>query len=69
MGSSVVVPSPEHLIAMKVHAIRNDPSRKLRDLADIQFLLRLPGVDLEQARSYFLSAGLEKEWDDVARKG
>jgi hypothetical protein len=35
----VPVPSAEHLIAMKVQALRNDPSRELQDLADIQYLL------------------------------
>lgn len=33
------VPSLAHLIALKLHAIRNSPERELRDLADIQRLL------------------------------
>ncbi len=48
-GRRVRVPKPEHLAAMKVAAMASDPSRTLQDLADIQFLLRLPGVDREEA--------------------
>jgi hypothetical protein len=35
------VPSLRHLIALKLHAIRNDPRREARDFADIAELLRL----------------------------
>lgn len=34
------VPCLAHLIALKLHAVRNDPKRELRDLADIVDLLR-----------------------------
>lgn len=61
------VPLPEHLIAMKVRAIRNDPSRRLKDLADVQFLLSLPGVDEARARRYFEAAGLEDSWNELKR--
>lgn len=63
-----LVPRPEHLVAMKVQAIRNDPSRALQDLADVLQLLRLPGVDVEQGRGYFERAGLHEEWDEVRRR-
>ena len=42
-GQRLPVPRPEHLAAMKVQAMKNDPSRTLQDMADIQFLLRSPG--------------------------
>ena len=35
-GFSAAIPRPEHLIAMKVHAIKNNPSRMFKDMADIQ---------------------------------
>jgi hypothetical protein len=54
----VPVPSAEHLIAMKVQALRNDPSRELQDLADIQYLLGLPDTTPEAVRGYFEKAGL-----------
>ena len=37
---SMRVPCLEHLIALKLHAIKNNPKRELRDLADIVELLR-----------------------------
>jgi hypothetical protein len=57
-GTSIPVPRPEHLIAMKVVAMKNDPSRRHQDLADIQFLLTLPGVDRDDVRSQFERHGL-----------
>lgn len=56
-GRTISVPKPEHLAAMKVHAMRNDPSRVFQEMADIQFLMRLPGVDREEIRRYFQDAG------------
>ncbi len=38
-STSVKVPSVLHLIALKLHAIRNDPERELRDLSDIRELI------------------------------
>lgn len=43
-GGPVPVPSPEHLAAMKVLAIKSDPSRTFEDLADIRFLLAHVGA-------------------------
>ena len=63
----VLLPRPEHLAAMKAQAIRNDPSRTLQDLADVQKLLALPGVDREEVRGYFAKQGLEKKFDEIAR--
>ena len=34
---------PASLAAMKIHAMKNDPSRAFQEMADIQFLMRLPG--------------------------
>ena len=61
------VPRAEHLAAMKVQAMKNDPSRQLQDLADIGFLLRQPGVDRDEVRGYFETAGLREKWDELAR--
>ncbi|MBX5483714.1 MAG: nucleotidyl transferase AbiEii/AbiGii toxin family protein [Myxococcaceae bacterium] len=67
-GEPVRVPRPEHLIALKVHAIKNDPSRRYQDLADIAFLLRLPGIDAQEARGYFARAGLREDWDELQKR-
>lgn len=65
-GMDVFVPSPEHLAAMKVHAMKNDPSRTFREMADLQFLLGVDGVDREEIRGYFVDAGLEERWNELA---
>jgi hypothetical protein len=54
----VPVPTAEHLIAMKIQAIRNDPSRQLQDLADIEYLLGLPETDRGAVRGYFEKADM-----------
>jgi len=68
-GRPLPVPRPEHLAAMKVQAMKNDPRRVLGDLDDIRFLLELPGVDAEEIRGYFERAGLRERWDDLRRLG
>ena len=67
-GLEVPVPRPEHLAAMKIQAIKNDPSRKLQDLADIGFLLSLPGVDEAEIRAYFEKCGLLSLYEHIKRK-
>jgi len=62
-----LVPRPEHLAAMKVRAMKNDPTRTLQDMADIQGLLRLPETDREEVRSYFERAGLSDKYDEILR--
>jgi hypothetical protein len=64
----VPVPSAEHLIAMKLQALRNDPSRELQDLADIQYLLGLPETNRQKVRRYFERAGMT-EWYDRLVEG
>jgi len=66
-GRSVPVPRPEHLAAMKVQAMRNDPERVLRELDDIRFLLGLPGIDDQEIRGYFERAGLLARYDEIRR--
>ena len=66
-GLRVPVPKAEHLAALKVHAIRNDPARAFRDLADIQYLMELPGADLDEIRGYFEKAGLREKYDELRK--
>jgi len=66
-GREVPVPRPEHLAAMKVQAIKNNPRRMHRDLADIQDLLELPGIDVGEVRAYFARAGLLERFDELGR--
>jgi len=58
-GVGIPVPRAEHLAAMKLFGIKNDPQRALQDLEDIRRILELPRVDTEEIRAYFTRYGLE----------
>lgn len=61
------IPKPEHLIAMKVQAIKNAPKRVSIDVPDIEYLLTLPGVDRSVVRDYFERAGLLRIFDVIEK--
>jgi hypothetical protein len=61
------VPRAEHLVAMKVQAFASDRTR-YSDLADLQFLLALPGLDREESRRYFESAGLADYFERLGHR-
>ncbi len=58
-GMTIRVPRPEHLAALKAYSIKNDPTRTLRELADIRVLLDSPGADRAEVNGYFVRYGLE----------
>lgn len=64
-GREILVPKPEHLIAMKVLAMRNDPDRTLQDMADIRLLTSMPGVDRDEVRAAFARHGLLERFDEL----
>ncbi len=66
-GLQVSVPRPEHLAALKVLAMKNDPDRIFQDLADIRGLLILPGVDRLEVRGYFERHGLKDRYDELEK--
>lgn len=66
-GIKVPVPRPEHLAALKVVAMKNDPKRTFQEMADIRFLLTLPGVDRREVGSYFERHGLKDRFDELER--
>lgn len=66
-GHLLLVPRAEHIAAMKVHAMKNDPGRALQEMADIAFLLQLDGVDEDEIRGYFEEAGLQERFDEIKR--
>jgi hypothetical protein len=57
-GLPVLVPAPEHLVSMKVKAIKNKPIRVFRDSEDLRVLLNRPEIDQTQARETFERNGL-----------
>jgi hypothetical protein len=66
-GRSILVPKPEHLIAMKVQAMRDAPERTWQDLVDIAYLFRLDGVNRDEVRQYFERAGLIDKWYELTQ--
>lgn len=66
-GAAMPIAAPEHLAAMKVLAMKNDPQRTFQELADIRFLLGRPGVDRDLVRQYFERHGLLERFHDVER--
>lgn len=66
-GIPIPVPKPEHLAALKVLGMKNDPARTFQDLADVRFLLTLPGVDRVEIRDYFERHGLRGRFEEIER--
>ena len=66
-GIEIPVAAAEHLVAMKVLAMKNDPARALQELADIRFLLSRPDVDRGRVRRYFEQHGMLERFEDVAK--
>lgn len=66
-GRDVPVPAPEHLVAMKVRSIQSRPTRVFRDGADLEYLLRFPGLDDNEARGFFERAGLLELYNRLRR--
>lgn len=66
-GIRALVPRPEHLIAMKVHAMANDPGRAFEEMSDIGHLMRLPGVDRDEVREAFATRGLLERYRKLER--
>jgi hypothetical protein len=67
-GVRLPVPRAEHLAAMKALAMKNDPGRTLQEMADVRFLLGLPGVDREEVERYFRRHGLQERFDEIAAR-
>ena len=62
------VPKIEHIAAMKIFAMKNDPSREYREMADLQFILSLPFVDKEEMKEYFKYYGLLDKYEELTNK-
>lgn len=61
----VRVPSPEHLAAMKVLAMKNDPARTFQELGDIRHLLTAAGANRQEVRAYFARHGMESRYREL----
>jgi hypothetical protein len=69
MGRRIPVVDASDLVGLKVQSSSNDPSRRHRDLADIEWLLRHADLDLDRVREYFRIFDREKELDALLAAG
>ena len=65
--TTFAVPRAEHLAAMKIQAMKKDPERTFQEMADIQFLMRLPGIDKKEIKGYFEKQGLLDKYNEIQR--
>lgn len=65
----IPVPSAEYLAALKIFAMKNDPSRRFQEMADIQFLMNLPETDNDRIREYFERYGLLERYYEIRNSG
>ena len=47
--------------------MKNDPTRTLQEMSDVGYLLKLDGTNRDEAREYFVKAGLLERWEDLKR--
>jgi hypothetical protein len=66
-GISVPVPRAEHLAAMKIQAMKNDPKRTFQEMSDILFLMNLPGIDKNEIKEYFEKCGLIEKFYEIQK--
>jgi hypothetical protein len=59
---------PEHIVALKVFAMKNNPERALREMADIKELLNLQEINLPEVREYFEKYGLLERYYELVGK-
>ena len=65
--TAIAVPRAEHIAAMKIQAMKNDPERTFQEMADIQFLMRLPGIDKNEIKGYFEKQGLKDRYNEIQK--
>jgi hypothetical protein len=64
-GEPLLVVKPEHLVAMKIQAVRDTPTRVFRYAEDLRLLLALPDIDENRCREYFAREGLGELFDRI----
>jgi len=69
-GERMQIPSLEHLLALKIHALKNThPERFMKDFMDVENLIRVNGVVVrsENCRALFLKYGNIELYEKVIR--
>ena len=67
-GVRLPVVSVEHLVAMKLFAIQNNPERKFKDFADIKEILCHSTYNKEAVKEYFHKYGQEEYYEEIVKK-
>lgn len=62
------VPSLPHLIALKLHAIKNDRARELRELADIEQVARRGTIASDELKKLCVQFGPPEIWDKLRKQ-
>lgn len=58
----------EHIVALKVFAMKNAPERTLREMADIHYLLHHTDLDPADVRPYFEKFDLTERYHELMEK-
>src|SRR5262249_51237363 len=69
-GATVKMPALEHLLALKLHALKHSHvGRYAKDLLDVEALVRVNGLDIksEKMQQLFLKYGSFKIYEQVSR--
>ena len=56
---------PEHMVAMKLFAIQNNPDRKFRDLADIKEIVKHTKCNKKTLHDFFKKYGQESYFNEI----
>ena len=67
-GLTLPVVKPEHIVALKVFAMKNNPERALREMADIKELLRFNEINLKEVQEYFEKYGQMDRYYEITGK-
>jgi hypothetical protein len=67
---NVRVLNPHDIIGLKVQAMANDPSRKHREIADMESILEIhhQNIDWKKLRSYFELFNLTETFDQLRQR-
>ena len=47
--------------------MKNDPHRRLREMADIEFLMTLPEIEAEEVKACFEKHGLLRDFKEIIK--
>jgi hypothetical protein len=64
------VPSLKHLIALKLHALKNTRMQRfLKDYLDVEYLIRINGLDIgsEEMKELFVKYGTQELYEKISR--